>query len=213
MDALLEKLKQAGPAHREKRETRRRAYMRGTGGKRTASGASRTASGTIIAGEGGGGENTDQLSSGETDVAPTTPNPLPTILSAEEEDTLSSKTQEMLMRLRGENSGDSTSPALTPAANGASNLRVRRRRGSGEDLRRERRRKQGSNVSSLTLEGGGASDAEDAVARAKMALMNMRRGSDVGEDDDAGLSSGGMPTPTTIVSPPSPVLEPKKDDD
>lgn len=209
MEALFEKLKQAGPAQREKRETRRRNLARG--GRRTASGASRTASGASVA-EGVAGEQPVSLN----EAPPSLP-PLPSIPSSaiEEEDALTSKTQEMLIQLRGQNSGDSLAASATPGAQGtgaAGSLRIRRRRGSGEDLRRERRRRQGSNVSTTGAAAvvGGASgeSAEDAVAKAKLALMNMRRGSDDTIDDEAGLSSGGLPTPTTIVSPPSP--EPQK---
>ncbi|KAG0127944.1 hypothetical protein HOY82DRAFT_580374 [Tuber indicum] len=212
MEALFEKLKQAGPAQREKRETRRRNLARG--GRRTASGASRTASGASVAESVAGEQPTPP-----NDTSPSL-SPLPPIPSSatEEEDALTSKTQEMLIQLRGENSGDSLVASTTPGAQGASaagSLRIRRRRGSGEDLRRERRRRQGSNVSATgaaAIVGSvNGESAEDAVARAKLALMNMRRGSDDATDDEAGLSSERLPTPTTIVSPPSP--EPQKQND
>lgn len=209
MEALFEKLKQAGPAHREKREIRRKAYMTKAGRTgRTASGASvRTVSGASMM---------DPTSSGGEQPTspdlPLTPTALPTIeASTTEDDALTSKTQEMLMRLRGENSDAGTGSG----AGTAGSLRVRRRRGSGDDSRRERRRRQGSNVSasgtaaatSNILEAG--EDPDDAVARAKSALMSMRRGSEDAEDgDENGVVNGGMPTPTTIVSPPSP--EPKR---
>jgi cytokinesis protein len=186
MEALFEKLKQAGPAQREKREIRRKAYLKG--GRRTASGASRTASGASIA------ESVGEQPVSSSD-ATSAPSPLPSIPSsaAEEEDALTSKTQEMLMRLRGETSGDLGSQG--------GSLRVRRRRGSGEDLRRERRRRQGSNVSSTTAPlPPDNEDPDAAVAKAKMVLMGMRRGSEADED----AISGGLPTPTTIISPPSP---------
>ncbi|RPB00177.1 actin-binding FH2 [Choiromyces venosus 120613-1] len=206
MEALFEKLKQAGPAQREKRETRRRNLARG--GRRTASGASRNVSGASVV-ESAPGE---QPSS--PNEAPLSLSPLPSIPSsaAEEEDALTSKTQEMLIQLRGENSGDSATSAAPGAqgAGAAGSLRVRRRRGSGEDLRRDRRRRQGSNVSTIGTSANEES-AEDVVAKAKLALMNMRRGSDDAIDDETGPPSGGLPTPTTIVSPPSP--EPHKQND
>lgn len=194
MDALLEKLKQAGPAQRQKRQRRLDQYKGRNG--RTASGTSgRTVSGQSTAGEPtSGGES----ASPEMPLMPMT---LPPIEATEEEDSLTSKSQKMLEDLRKTNSGDAEE-------NGAGSLRVRRRRASGDD-RRERRRRQGSNVSAsgtdATLEGEDAENQEEMIAKAKLALMNMRRGSEADVEEDA---AAGMPTPTTIVSPPSP--EPEK---
>ncbi|KAI5849628.1 hypothetical protein DFP73DRAFT_474000 [Morchella snyderi] len=194
MDALIEKLKKAGPAHTQRQ--RRRDQHKGRNA-RTASGT-RTVSGQSITGEPtSGGES----ASPEISLTPMT---LPVIEATEEEDSLTSRSQEMLMRLRGENSGDGG------AAGGgaAGSLRVRRRRGSGDDSRRERRRRQGSNVSAsgtdAALEGEDIENQDEMIAKAKLALMNMRRGSEADVEEDA----AGMPTPTTIVSPPSP--EPEK---
>jgi cytokinesis protein len=155
----------------------------------------------------------------------------------------------MLMRLRGDNGGEA--PTFS-----AANFKLR------DDKRRERRRRQGSNVSARSSAGsasglglppmplsppgtngvpplpmslGSPTDDDDPVARAKSALMAMRRGSDSssgtpaierrmelqipspppqGEEDDGenGVISPGLPTPTTIVSPPSPEQRKKEDD-
>jgi cytokinesis protein len=190
MDALLEKLKKAGPAVRQ----RRRDQYKGRNG-RTASGT-RTVSSQSIPGEPtSGGESASP-------EMPLTPMTLPVIEATEEENSLTSRSQEILMRLREENSGDGA------ASGTAGSLRVRRRRASGDDVRRERRRRQGSNVSAsgtdAALEGEDTENQDEMIAKAKLALMNMRRGSEADVEEDA---AAGMPTPTTIVSPPSPKLE------
>jgi len=229
MDALLDKLRAAGPSSRDKREARRRARLRQNGAVRAAS-ITKTPE---IDGE--------QKSDDPATEQPASPDI--TVTSAEkfdrqneEEDSLTNRTQEMLMRLRGDSETPSTSAAMG--------------KGSLRDKRKERRRRNGSNVSvSSTASGSGSLtslmssppvpplptgagglgisgtpvlDGDDAGARAKSALMAMRRGSDVGsetpgqgrspvvvvESEDSGGSVG---TPATIISPPSP--EPVRGED
>lgn len=240
MDALLNKLRAAGPTSRDKREARRRARLRQNG-------AVRAASITKEADTGGESDKQDEppssggaAASPDTEQAPTSPDI--TVTAVPDEDSLTKRTEEMLMRLRGDGA-----EGATPSPLGKGSLR---------DKRKERRRRNGSNVSmsstnsgsiSLSLatsppvpplpttmniagggltafDGAGDGGGEDQVARAKNALMAMRRGSDAGSIGSAtseqtpttrtellvatdGESTDGdrRPlTPTTIVSPPSP---------
>ncbi|KAL7271000.1 hypothetical protein RUND412_006268 [Rhizina undulata] len=239
MDTLLEKLRAAGPSNREKREARRRARLRSNGAVRAAS-ITNPENTESSPPEHGSPDDQPHSSPEQTNNS----SALPSMPEANEEDLLTSRTQEMLMRLRGD--GDESANGGSTTIN-AGSLRVRRNRETAEDTRRERRRRQGSNVgvaatSAAVRKSTGAStgsnsslfgptlgadlDPEDAVARAKQALMNMRRGSSGGAetaDEDsrdniketevevASAAAGGLPTPTTIVSPPSP--EPKRNEE
>jgi cytokinesis protein len=237
MDALLDKLRAAGPSSRDKRDARRRARLRQNG-------AVRAASITKEPETDGDGEKKEEetptpaATSDDVEQAPMSPDI--TVTSADqpsEEDSLSKRTEEMLMRLRGDGADGTASAAG---------------KGSMRDKRKERRRRNGSNVSMSSTGSGptslslltsppvppipanipgspgvmtalGSPEGDDAVARAKSALMAMRRGSDTGSiesgtseqpsltlgalsapviiDDD---SDQGPATPTTIISPPSP---------
>jgi cytokinesis protein len=231
MDALLNKLRAAGPSSRDKREARRRARLRQNG-------AIRAVSITKDADTEGDGENQNEKStvaaSSDAEQAPMSPDI--TVTSADQaadEDSLTKRTEEMLMRLRGD-SGE------VPTVLG---------KGSIRDKRKERRRRNGSNVSMSSTNSGsislsltsppvppipanipsptggltalGPADGEEQIARAKNALMAMRRGSDAGSIG-SGTSERTAPpteqgplqspisidsdesTPTTVVSPPSP---------
>ena len=190
MDALLDKLRAAGPTPRDKREERRRR-ARARQGNRTVS----------ATGDPDGEKPTDIIpSTVSDDLNPKSPDI--TVSTPEQtqhiEDALSSRTQEMLMKLRGD--GGASVADATAAAFGKGNIR---------DKRKERRRRQGSNVStssangalgimsgvtppmpalpgpgapsilspSLSVPGG---EDDDPVARAKNALMEMRKASDIG---------------------------------
>jgi cytokinesis protein len=232
MDALLDKLRAAGPSSRDKREARRRARLRQNGAVRAAS-ITKTPE---IDGE----QKSDDPAAGDGEQ-PASPDI--TVTSAEkfdrqneEEDSLTNRTQEMLMRLRGDSETPSTSAAMG--------------KGSLRDKRKERRRRNGSNVSvsstasgsgslaslmssppvpplptgagGLGITGAAVLDGDDAGARAKNALMAMRRGSDTGSETpgqgrtpvvvvENGDGDGSAGTPATIISPPSP--EPVRGED
>lgn len=250
MDALLDKLRAAGPSSRDKRDARRRARLRQNGAVRA---ASITKQPEI---DGADGENTEsETAAPAADAAPATlddaeqppMSPDITVTSADqpaEQDSLSKRTEEMLMRLRGDG-------AEGAAAASKGSMR--------DNKRKERRRRNGSNVSMSSTGSGsislslttsppvppiptnivgspglmtafGSAEGEDAVARAKSALMAMRRGSDTGSvgsgtsEQPTGTSESEQPTlgalsapaivdddsdqrpatPTTIISPPSP---------
>lgn len=248
MDALLDKLRAAGPSSREKRDARRRARLRQNGAIRAASITKEADTGGELSGtEGGDDQQQERPSSSAaaasqavtSDAEQRLMSPDITVTSAAE-DNLSKRTEEMLMLLRGDGGGESSAGSALS-------------KGSMRDKRKERRRRNGSNVSttstgsgpaSLLLASsppipplptnlpsspgltapGGAPDIDDPVARAKSALLAMRRGSETGsinstasevtttqEPDpsspnavvDEG-SDHGPPSPTTIVSPPSP---------
>ena len=231
MDALLDKLRAAGPT---KREARRRARLRQNGAVRAASITKDAETGESI-------EKSDEPSAVSSDLEKTPMSPDITVTAAEqtaEEDSLTKRTEEMLMRLR-----DGVDPSTSLD------------KGSMRDKRKERRRRNGSNVPSTTTEpvvlslatspsmtstllpsiplspggmGGLSPEGEDQVARAKSALMAMRRGSDTGSigsmtseiqptamEPEVSASSSvaviddeeGGDTPTTVVSPPSPEPE------
>jgi len=242
MDALLDKLRAAGPSSREKRDARRRARLRQNGAIRAASITKEADTGGDNSGNECGDDQQQERPSSSaaavsSDAEQGPMSPDITVTAADQptaDDSLSKRTEEMLMRLRGDGGGESF-------------------KGSVRDKRKERRRRNGSNVSmsstgsgpsSLSLLSsppvpplptnpsstsgltapGGAPDLDDPVARAKSALLAMRRGSETGsinsatsettttQDLDPSSSSAvvdeesdqGPPSPTTIVSPPSP---------
>lgn len=254
IDDLLKKLREQAPSSRDKRDARRRARVRHNGTTMRAVSLTKNEPLADDAGSDDGKPKDSADCSDATATAATASGSdkaaaAPSIL---DESDLTNRTQEMLMRLRGDG----------PEAGGfdASKFRLR-----PEDTRRkERRRRQGSKVqvnglglqlgasdpsssaaasteslgsagpdsASLNSAGFSSADGDDPVARAKSALMAMRRGSDVGsdagtaaaekkeDDTDKGkevdsrpepdILSPDIPTPTTIVSPPSP--EPPGDD-
>lgn len=196
MDVLLDKLRAAGPTPRDKRDERRRRARARQAAPRTAP--------TDEASDTPADPVPDPAASAEDGANPKSPDI--TISTPQEgtfEDTLTSRTQEILMKLRSDGGASSADQAAAPFG-----------KGSIRDKRKERRRRQGSNVSTSSANGalgimgmtppmpplpspdspglgspslGVPGDEEDAVARAKNALLEMRRASDAGASD-AGAS-------------------------
>lgn len=199
MDALLDKLRAAGPT---KREARRRQRLR-------PGAAARKASATMVPDAGTDSDKHDDTAILiSSDSERTVMSPDITVTSADQthDDSLTKRTEEMLMRIRIE--GGDASSSLT--------------KGNTRDMRKERRRRNGSNVSmssssaptllslmtgppipaipNMPLSPGGlaalgSAEGDDQVARAKSALMAMRRGSDAGSIDS---TTSNQPTPKDL---------------
>ncbi len=144
------------------------------------------------------------LTNGNTDGVIDT---IPEHQASETED-VADRAANMLQGLRGDGDGDD-------GASTGTGLRVRRRRESADDERKNRRRRRTA-VGSSTSSGGGEQDStnpsgttepstivEETAGEEKESRSESR--SDSRNDDGRGSTQlDDHPTPTTIVSPPSP---------
>lgn len=201
MDTLLEKLRAAAPQTRDTRDRRRRARLKDRHQVRVASGQKIPETGENVdaegntigeddrnaSGSGGGGENgallsptvTNEGGSGGEEAAG----------AASEGEDIADRAASMLQGLRD--------PDAEPPPARDDTLRVRRRRESADDERARRRRRRGPG-------GVGGSmaipeEGEEMAAGGKPTSIDL---SGVGK----GLQEAepALPTPTTVVVPPSP---------
>ena len=185
MDVLLEKLRAAAaPAAKDQRDRRRRARLKDRHQVRVASGQKIPETGENIE-ENGLLSPTTDVSEAASDGA-----------TSEGED-IADRAASMLQGLRGDADGDGPSRDES--------LRARRRRESADDertRRRARRRAGGTSVDiplqSPIREETGAAD-EDADVETKRSS---------GESNDSEPTQ--LPTPTTIVVPPSPTASERR---
>lgn len=181
MDSLLEKLRAAAPQTRDTRDRRRRARLKDRHQVRVASGQKIPET----------GENVDE--SGLLDPnAAEGPDDGPSELGAVSEgEDIADRAQSLLQGLRGDEGGEA------PARDDS--LRMRRRRESADEERARRRaRRRGADTRSQTTI---AEEADRTIVAA-----------DEDDEEDEGGREGGrdsgevrqLPTPTTVVVPPSP---------
>ena len=183
MDVLLEKLRAAGPATKDQRDRRKRARLRDKHKDRVASGQKIPET----------GENVDE--NGLLTPAKTDGSEPPSEGATSEGEDIADRAASMLQGLRGDGEGEGPSRDES--------LRVRRRRESADDeraRRRARRRAGGkstdepvqSTITEETAETGEAPAAEDDYVETET-----KRSSGSNESQQ-------LPTPTTVVVPPSP---------
>lgn len=180
MDDLLQKLRAAGPQTRATREQRRRARLKDRHQVRVASGQKIPET----------GENVDEASM----LSPTRIGGSEDAGSAEgkvsESEDVADRAASLLQGLRGDGEG------LIDAPNRDESLRVRRRRESADDeraRRRARRRAAGTNSESAAQN----TIAEETTAPTKEDMEEKKKRS-------SGQELEQLPTPTTIIVPPSP---------
>ncbi|KAI5791537.1 hypothetical protein FPQ18DRAFT_260087 [Pyronema domesticum] len=211
MDALLNKLRAAGPTSRDKREARRRARLRQNGAVRAASITTDPQVGadgdndSNAEGDGEGDDEAEKKSDEESPAKATSTEPQAPMspdIKVTSADALGAAGDDLMKTVRDK----------LEALRGGGDAAPAPERGI-RDKRKERRRRNGSNVSASSQGSPGlaplGSPAEvEEVARAKNALLAMRRGSETGRRGTTPTKSEDVDTPTlapeTIVSPPSP---------
>lgn len=198
MDSLLEKLRAAAPQARDQRDRRRRARLKDRHLVRVASGqkipdlADLTKSDAddmdtgLLSPDGNGGE------------------PIGTIPEHEvsESEDVADRAANMLQGLRGDGDGDDSVPR-------DSGLRVRRRRESADDERKNRRRRRTADSSSSGIGDHDTMFSSTATEPGTIIEETAGEASEVGSEshNESGRARSeldDLPTPTTIVSPPSP---------
>ncbi|KAK8212542.1 cytokinesis protein [Phyllosticta capitalensis] len=225
MDSLLEKLRAAAPQARDQRDRRRRARLKDRHQVRVASGQK------IPDVPGMQAEGEDAEASGNSN-AQTGANGLlsPNSVSANgdegtsgddgdkdkggtsEGEDIVDRAAVMLQGLRGDGTGESSDMPGAVGRTDDGSIRMRRRReGMGEERERRRRRraKQGS---SAGLEDGSRdadADQDDEegdgdVTMTDATMATNGDGSREGKEGDSERPQSPLPTPVTIVSPPSP---------
>jgi cytokinesis protein len=184
MDVLLEKLRAAAPAAKDQRDRRRRARLKDRHQVRVASGQKIPETGENIEETGLLSPTTD-ASEAASDGA-----------TSEGED-IADRAASMLQGLRGDADGDG--PARDES------LRARRRRESADDerARRRARRRAGGTSVDIPLQ---SPIREETSAANEDAGVDTKRSS--GESNDS--EPGQLPTPTTIVVPPSPTVSERR---
>lgn len=200
MDTLLEKLRAAAPQTRDTRDRRRRARLKDRHQVRVASGQRIPETGENVDESGllsptsmeGGSEDAQ---SNEGDHGAT----------SEGED-IADRAASMLQGLRGD--GDAEGPGRDDS------LRVRRRRESADDeraKRRARRRAAGTSMSTDAGSGTGAPQRQSAIPEEAEMVDLTIDAPEPGEETGSRTSSrdGKLPTPTTVVVPPSPTASEK----
>jgi len=196
MDSLLEKLRAAAPQARDQRDRRRRARLKDKHQVRIASGQKMPDLVELAKGDAAEDESSGPLLS-------------PTIAEAPEKEgrdvsegeDVAHRAASMLLGLRGDGAADGDDLSQSGS------IRVRRRRESADVERRDRRRRRtpagsgssnanagseaGLPESTSILEGIGEQEAEASSGRVS-----------AGAEDSVGAEP--PPTPTTLVSPPTP---------
>ncbi|KAI9837367.1 MAG: hypothetical protein M1837_003004 [Sclerophora amabilis] len=195
MDSLLEKLRAAKPQAKDQRDRRRRARLQNKHQVRVASGQQipDVADGS---GEADAGLLTPESTSGDPATEAGADEP-----KSEGED-VAERAANMLQGLRGADDGGGDA-----SLGSSGSLRIRRRRESADDERRTRRRRRAATNST------GAGDGDSEV-KGRIEDLIIEEGPESqlgGEEDNESVGSkgaerddGDLPTPTTVVSPPSP---------
>jgi cytokinesis protein len=197
MDSLLEKLRAAAPQARDQRDRRRRARLKDRHQVRIASGQKIPDLPEVKS------DVEDMLASSDGMASPVTS--LPPIAGGVESEDVADRAANMLQGLRSD----------VPEGDTDAGIRMRRRRESADDERRARRRRRGAEGSQA---GQGGVGTEESGARAKSMLVETREGEDriqeheleVGTDDGRDGKEENLPTPTTVIHPPSPDSAKKK---
>lgn len=181
MDSLLEKLRAAAPQTRDQRDRRRRARLQNKHQVRVASGQQIPDPDEIPEVE-EGLKSPESISTEGNIMSPTGTN-----MSDESKDDVTERAALLLQAMRGTDGADDEDGATR-----RDSARRSRRRDNADEERKERRRRRdraGASISEALGEG-----PEEA--------------NDVGEEDDEATEK--VPTPTTVVSPPSPDGSEKK---
>ncbi|KAI5368309.1 putative formin, FH3 domain, formin, GTPase-binding domain, armadillo-like helical [Septoria linicola] len=200
MDSLLEKLRAAAPQSRDTRERRRRARLKDKHQVRVASGQHIPETGENAEGD---VDTSDGL------LQPTRTNDSDPASIAEggvsEGEDIADRAASLLQGLRGD---------TEPADPGDNTLRVRRRRESADDERFRRRARRRNAAGSSVDQGDGRAtdtiaeeaDAGDGTAEAPIIIE------ETASDGKRDSGESPLPTPTTVVVPPSPDLSAQEDD-
>lgn len=184
MDALMEKLRAAAPQTRDTRDRRRRARLKDRHQVRVASGQEIPETGENVEGETGllSPTATNESGEGTSSAEPT----------SEGED-VADRAASLLQGLRGSDMSNEGDGGLSEVPSNGDSLRVRRRRESANDERAQRRaRRRAQGTSTDTTAQSIAEEAEESTT-----------GADGTIEEEAGAEPA-LPTPTTIVVPPSP---------
>lgn len=182
MDSLLEKLRAAAPQARDQRDRRRRARLKDRHQIRVASGQTIPDMGDLT--KDSEGEDLDGTAlSPEASVEGTEPKITDMATISEGED-IADRAASLLQGLRGDGEGEPV------AGSQSGSIRVRRRRESADDERRSRRRRRGAATSST----------DDRESTFSPSLEQSQEEAISEEPPDRNHA----PTPTTVVSPPSP---------
>jgi len=197
MDTLLEKLRAAAPQTRDTRDRRRRARLKDKHQVRVASGQKIPETGENV-------DETGLLSPATTeDSQDGAAGSEPAGAVSEGED-IADRAASMLQGLRGDEPSESS-------VGRDDSLRVRRRRESADDERARRRaRRRAGNTSTDAGVPSQAPIAEEAEAGDSAAPV--AAASEDGEETQSQRGSGErvlLPTPTTVVVPPSPTTSEK----
>ena len=186
MDALFEKLRAAAPAARDTRDRRRRARLKDKHQLRVASGQQIPET----------GENVDEsglLSPAKTEGSEDT---TPAEGETSESENIADRAASLLQGLRRD--GDSEAPGRDDS------LRVRRSRESAGDeraRRRERRRRTAGSAKTITEETETDETGTPAIEEV-LEESNTR----LSEESRDSFTEKELPTPTTIIVPPSPTV-------
>lgn len=226
MDTLLEKLRAAAPQTRDTRDRRRRARLKDRHQVRVASGQEIPETGENVEDTGlmspsteGGESETTSERPGTAEGRPDS-QPAPAAPASESED-VADRAASLLQGLRGDEVGDGG----VGSVGRDDSLRVRRRRESADDERQRRRaarRRAGNSSVDAAASGptstqttiaeeqeGDASTNTEATSTAPPANGDKGEGVEVERPSSEGNDQK-LPTPTTIVSPPSPTPSERK---
>ena len=202
MDTLLEKLRAAAPQARDQRDRRRRARLKDKHQVRVASGQKMPELEELTRRNDAEAGDDSRLLNPLSAVGEVSEIDNPAATSEGED--VADRAASMLLGLRGDAEGDGGGNA-----NREGSLRVRRRRESADDERKTRRRRRtGANVSASSSTSSGLATGESANALDPSPIFEepaaeAERGG--AEEDNVGEgSAGGLATPSTIVSPPTP---------
>ena len=196
MDSLLEKLRAAAPQTRDTRDRRRRARLKDRHQVRVASGQQVP--------DTGDNESDSSLLSPTMPPAPEDGSATPSAEDGVSEgEDIADRAASLLQGLRGD--GESETPGRDDS------LRVRRRRESADDERAKRRAQRRTAQASTTT--GGTEPAPTTIAEETEARDSDAAPHDEGSggENNSSRSSQGsqLPTPTTVVVPPSPTSSEK----
>ncbi|EME86861.1 uncharacterized protein MYCFIDRAFT_49427 [Pseudocercospora fijiensis CIRAD86] len=191
MDDLLQKLRAAAPVAKDTRERRRRARLKDRHQVRVASGQKIPETGeNMVTDENG------LLSPAKTNDSAESNEPVEGGVSEGED--IADRAASMLQGLRGD---------AEPAEPGSESLRVRRRRESADDERARRRaRRRGAGGSTDTTATTITEEGDEAAADKVGERTILEEDEEKSGGSDCKRDSGepSLPTPTTVVVPPSP---------
>ena len=217
MDTLLEKLRAAAPQTRDTRDRRRRARLKDRHQVRVASGQQIPETGENVEGDSGLLSPTTEGGESETtSERPSTADGLSekkTALAAgsvSEGEDIADRAASLLQGLRGDEAGDGG----VGSVGRDDSLRVRRRRESADDERQRRRaaRRRAGN-SSVDADPQAQGTINEEIEGDASAPQDELTISSTGAADDSEKPNGDedkLPTPTTVVVPPSPTQSERK---